>query len=93
MKKTWCFTFHAGSRKKLSGREQQRLQQRQTRLACSPMRYLFLLASVYSSPLFLVPRRAASLSARSTPVSAPGRMAIIGWGRSARDWVPVRRMR
>lgn len=52
---------------------------------CSPMRYLFLLASVNSSPLFLVPSLAASLSARSTPVSAPGRMAIIGWGRSTRD--------
>ena len=54
-------------------------------LACSPIMNLFLLASVNSSPLFLVPSRAESLSARSTPVSAPGRMAIMGWGRSARD--------
>mmetsp|Transcript_9268 Transcript_9268/g.13859 ORF Transcript_9268/g.13859 Transcript_9268/m.13859 type:complete len:208 (-) Transcript_9268:1825-2448(-) len=55
----------------------------------SCMRYLFLRASVNSSPLDRVPYRAARRSDSSTPVSAPGRMARMGdpsWSMADSVW-------
>ena len=46
----------------------------------SCMMYLFRRACVISSPLLRVPKRAANISANSTPVSAPGKMAMTGAG-------------